>query len=109
MAISAKEIVILLLGVIFSIFLFFVPLSQLIQSITKEISTTDIAIGITLFIVIIVVYLLIIKKIREVDEDIKKINIEQRRLDEKLKIHEQLINLEARIITLEKGGKYGKN
>jgi predicted nuclease with TOPRIM domain len=53
--------------------------------------------------------MIIYAKIKEVDEDIRKLDTEQKRLGEKLKIHEQLIDLKARIEVLEKGGKYGKN
>mgnify|MGYP001562740396 FL=1 len=52
--------------------------------------------------IIYVVY----KRIGEIDKDIEDIKTDYNKLNERLKIHNQLINLEARIIALE--DKHGK-
>ncbi len=48
--------------------------------------------------IIIVVYM----KINEINQELDNQKIEQNRLAEKLKIHEQLINIKAEIKTLQK-------
>jgi len=104
MKIQAKEILLLILGIAFTLILSLLFGDKLNNP--QKLSFLDIIILIGLVIIFIVFFLY--KKIREVDVDVNSVRKNYNKLNEKLKIHEQLINLEARIIALEKG-KNGKN
>jgi len=106
MRLSAKEWLIIFVG--FIITLFFMIVSFNISFNKIDISSILIII-ISLFVISVVVafvFGIIYKRIGEIDKVLDEQEINQKRLEEKLKIHEILINLEARVIALEK--QYGK-
>jgi hypothetical protein len=107
---KAKEIVLFFMGIIGLPLLSFMLTYfnfNLKFNLSNFLKISDVLIILVIYTIIIV--FVIYTKIRERDEDINEIKVEQKRLGEKLKIHQQLIDLEARVITLEKGGKHGKN
>jgi hypothetical protein len=57
----------------------------------------------------IIMVFVIYTKIKEVNEDIAEIRLEQKRLDEKIKIYKDIDYLKARVNLLEIRGKNGKN
>ncbi len=100
MAISAKEIVIILLGLIGSIFL-----GLLIERMNiKLIEIKDYITIIILFIVIISAIIIVTyKKFSEINRELENQKFEQKRLDEKLKIYKRLSKIEKRVF--ENGNK----
>lgn len=102
MDISAKDYLLIIFGIIGTLILSIVFGNKL--SNLGSFSLSDILILITIGIsaIIYVVY----KRIGEIDKDIEDIKTDYNKLNERLKIHNQLINLEARIIALE--DKHGK-
>lgn len=106
MKIQAKEILIIAIGIIT------LPLITIFSKYFKFINLenpTPNDIFILLILVVIVIIYVIYKRTGEIDKEIDDIKQDYDKLNEKLKIHSQLINLEARIISLEKetdnGGK----
>lgn len=94
MAITSKEWIIVLLGIIGSALL-----GLLITSINFEINqfkdsiTTIIIIIISAGIIIAIIY----KKINEINEELNNQKNEQKKLDEKFKIYERLSKIEKKI------------
>ena len=96
--ISLKEIIITILGAIFSILIAFL-LPQIIN--LDQISF--------IYVLLVIITLMILgiagvlhKKIKENQERIDKQEVEQEKLGEKLKIHEQLIDMKADIKEIQK-------
>ena len=103
MAISSKEITLLFISLVAAVILsFFLP--KFLN--WKNLDIMDLFIF--LILVVIMIIWVIYTKIREVNDDLDQQKMEIKKLDERLKIHNQLVNLEARLIALEKGGKNGK-
>ncbi len=90
--------IVLFIASIFSAYLFAVGVINL---------TTVIFIVIGSLIVIIIASFQ--SKIKKTQEDVEGQSNEVKRLNEKLKIYEQLVDLKARIISLEKGRKNAKD
>ena len=94
MAISSKEIVIILLTIISPILLgLFIKNIDFNIDRLKESITTGIIIIIATSTVIIIFY----KKIKEVNKELENIKTEQTKLDEKLKIYKRLAKIEEKI------------
>lgn len=102
MKIQAKEILIIIMGVAITIILTILFENKLID--VGNFSSKDVLILVVVAIIAIVY--IIYKRIGEIDEDIENIRKDYYKLDERLKISNQLINLEARVIALEKGKKW---
>ena len=66
----------------------------------ENFSLQDILILIIIFTTVIIY--VIYKRIGEIEGDIEDGKKDYKKIDERLKIHKQLINLEARLIVLEK-------
>lgn len=88
---KAKDIAILLVGVIFSIILALFPYSLFTFYDFKTVYLTIVFIFFILFILILITQ----KKISEIEDNLIEKQVEQNRLNEKLKIHEQLIDIKA--------------
>ena len=102
MKIRSKEFIILLLGIIGSI------LSGLLLMIFgKENLHSFSVIDFVIILVLVIVFIMFVvyTRIREINNEINIIKSEQKRLIEKLKIHEQLIELKAEFKNLKHGNK----
>lgn len=94
MEIKSKEFIILLLGLVGSI------LSALLLKIFgKENLHSFGIIDFVIILVLVIVFIIFVvyKRMSEINNEIELIRYEQKRLIEKLKIHEQLIELKAEI------------
>src|SRR4030042_6482921 len=98
MKIQAKELLLTILGVIFTLILTLLFGDKLNSP--ERFSFFDIFLLLIFVISFIVIFFY--RKIGEVDEDIKKLDKEQKRLDERLKINEQLIDMKADIKELQR-------
>lgn len=105
---SAKELTIILIEFLIAIlisFLFskinFFDNNKILYSII-----TLIFLGLIFIIILVLILWIIYRRIGEIDEALDEQEKGQKKLEEKLKIHEMLINIESRLIALE--GKYGK-
>ncbi|MFW6310712.1 MAG: hypothetical protein ACOC1K_00590 [Nanoarchaeota archaeon] len=102
MKIKSKEFIILLLGLIGSI------LSGLLLRIFgKENLHSFSVIDFVIILVLVIVFIMFVvyTRIREINNEINIIRSEQKRLIEKLKIYEQLIELKAEVKNLRYGNK----
>ena len=102
MNIQAKEILILTLGVIATLILTVLFENNIIN--LESFSSKDVTI-ITIIAIVMIIYVLY-KRIEEIDNEINNTRKEHKKLEERLKIHNHLINIEAKLIALErKNGK----
>ena len=99
MKLAVKEIVVLLIGV--SITLSLTIFSQMDLLRFENFNDTFILFFVAIGAIIYIVY----KRIGEAEEEIDKVKEDYFKLGERLKIYEKFINLEARLIALEKNGK----
>jgi|SRR3989344_1580258 len=98
MNVQAKELLIILIGVIISLII------TIFFQDNEEISIENIFI--LLIVAIAFIIYVVYKRIGELDEEIISTKEQYKKLEERLKIHQQLINIEARLIVLEnKNGK----
>lgn len=99
MTVTSKEIIMIILEIAIGIIItLLIPRWNIdIESLKDSIITISVAI-ITASAIIILVY----KKLNEVDEELTCIKKEQEKLGEKLKIHEQLIDMKVEIKELQK-------
>jgi amino acid permease len=107
MKVKAKEILIILLGIIGTwIFTIFSKYFQLIN--IENLSQNDILI--LLIIAVIAIIYVVYKRIGEIDKALENQEIKQKELEEKLKRTEQLIDIKADIKDLQRkiGDKNGK-
>ncbi|MFA4953624.1 MAG: hypothetical protein WC584_05350 [Candidatus Pacearchaeota archaeon] len=97
MVISAKEILIILIGIVGS------AIIGLIIRILNFNSSSLSFMGWILMIVIAVSLLIVLmyKRLNEINEDLDKQKENYNKLDERLKIYKMFVNLEARIVALE--------
>ena len=94
MEISSKDIIFFVLNImanIFSTYLFYL-----------NIITLDILIFIFIGSVTFIVITSFQLKMNKFVDEFDKIKVSQKKFDERLKMHKQLINIEARLIALEK-------
>ena len=98
MKIQAKEILVILIGIVGTLILTISFENRLIN--LGSITLQDILI--LIIISIIAIIYVIYKRMDEIEDDIENIKKDYNKLDERLKIHKQLINLDARLIALEK-------
>ena len=99
MTISSREITILVLGLFFSILLSFVLFSKKFEF--NNFQTIYAILVITLILIGIIIWAFH-KKGEENKQELEYQKIEQKKLGEKLKIHEQLIDLKVEIKELQK-------
>jgi len=99
MTISSKEIILLIIGVIVSIILTLFPLLKNIKLYSFE---TVYGILIITLIILGVLLWAFHRENNEIKEDLENQKTEQTKLGEKLKIHEQLIDMKAEIKELQK-------
>lgn len=98
MNVQAKELLIILIGVIISLII------TIFFQDNEEISIENIFI--LLIVAIAFIIYVVYKRIGELDEEIISTKEQYKKLQERLKIHQQLTNIEARLIVLEnKNGK----
>jgi SNF family Na+-dependent transporter len=96
--IDSRDWIIIILGIISSIIIAFLLKLQKIDF--KNFQATDILLilGVAIIAVVFVFY----RKIREINDELDNQEKEQKRICEKLKIHEQLIDMKAEIKELQK-------
>lgn len=100
MPIAAKDIVILLLGLIGSLIIgLFLEKANINSLVIKDYLTI---IGI-IFVVVSAIIIVTYRKFSEVDKELESQKLKQNRLDEKLKIYERLAIIEKRVF--ENGNK----
>ena len=98
MNVQAKELVIILIGIVASLLL------SLLFPNYEEFSMENIFI--LLIVAVAFIIYVVYKRIGELDEEIISTKEQYQKLEERLKIHQQLTNIEARLIALEnKNGK----
>lgn len=103
MELDAKELLIIFLGIAGTL-IFTLAFGNKLAN-YENLSSFDYIL--LLILSVIAVILVIYKRIGELGKDIEDVKKLYDRLDERLKIHDKLINLEARIISLE-NYKHGK-
>lgn len=101
MAISSKEITILIIGLIGSVLLAVILKLQPFDLNKLQISDLLIIFFILVISIIIIVYL----KINEINKELDNQKFNQVKLSEKLKIHEQLIDIKTEINQLKESKK----
>ncbi len=107
---KTKEIILLLISIIalpLLSFIFTYFNFNLKFDLNNFLKISDLLIILLIYTIIIV--FVIYTKIKEVNGDIDEIKIEQKKLNEKIKIYQEIGYLKARVDLLEKGGKNGKN
>jgi len=93
MAITAKEIVIILLGITGSVIL-----GLLLKDINLETKLTNyLTIGIIIFAIVSAIIFVFYKKFAEINKELEDQKLEQQKLNEKLKIYERLSKIEKKI------------
>ena len=94
MAITAKEITIILLGIIGSVLVgLLININIKFTDQLKDNITIFLIIVITVSVIIFILY----RKFGEVDRELENQKLEQKRLNEKLKIYDRLSKIEKRI------------
>lgn len=98
MPIISKEIVIILIGIFGSALLLIIQDYFSKNSINIENPLTAI---LTIILASIVIILILYRKMREVNEELKEIKLDQQKLEEKLKIYKDISNIKERLNRLE--------
>lgn len=95
MAVTAKEILIIFIGIVGFPFLVLLAKVMDFQSLNFF--------GGILIAILVVTFLILLmyKRLNEINDDLEKQNQKYLELDKRLKMYEKLTNLEARIIALE--------
>jgi len=106
MALVSKDIIIILIGGIIAIFA--AILSPYLLRFNISNITGMYIILVVLILVILVIIWAINKKTNEIKDELENQKLEQQKLNEKLKIYEQLIDMKAEIKELQNEVFYGK-
>ncbi|MFH1585712.1 MAG: hypothetical protein ABIB79_03010 [archaeon] len=97
MTISSKEVIILVIGLIGAVLLAIILKLQPFDFNRLQISDLLLIFFVSIISIIIIVYL----KINEINKELDDQKLNQTKLNEKLKIHEQLIDIKAEIKQLK--------
>ena len=98
--ITAKDIIIILIGIIGTLLLsLLIPQEKLIKF-NFNVNDYFWMLALSIIAIIYILY----RKTNEINEELIKYDNNQKRLEEKLKIHEQLIDIKAAIKELQKNG-----
>ena len=97
-SIKSKDIIIILIGIVLSLIIAIQFRIESFLSNNEDIITLIIVVSIS---IVLVIYM----KINEINKELDNQKIEQKKLRERLKIYEQLINMKADIKELQMGYK----
>ena len=97
MKIQAKEILIIILGVLVTFVLTILSENKL-----SNFGNFDINTLVPLFVLVAAIIYVVYKRIGEIDNELDRVKKEHKHLNEKLKIHEKLIDIISRVMALER-------